>query len=130
MTKVIIIGHGGYGTAIKNNLKMLMGEVENYFYIDFNIEDDLDILDKRISEAIGPSMDIDVLFACDLTGGSPFRQVCLLASEHPNFVVVAGINTAAYAEMVYSLSLPPRELAKLAIETAKEAISVFSVWFI
>lgn len=127
MTKVIIIGHGGYGTAIKNNLNMLIGEIENYFYIDFNAEDNLDSLDQRIMEAIGPSMDIDVLFACDLTGGSPFRQVCLLASEHPNFVVIAGINTAAYAEMAYSLSLAPKALAELAIETAKEAISVFSI---
>lgn len=127
MTKVIIVGHGGYGTSVKNNLGMLMGELENYFYVDFNPEDDSTILNQRLLAAIGPSMDIDVLFACDLTGGSPFRQTCLLAVEHPNFVVVAGINTAGYAEIAYSLDLKPRELAEMAITASKEAISVFHI---
>ena len=47
MTKVIVLGHGGYGTAIKNNLGMLMGELEGFFYIDFNPGDDLNVLDGK-----------------------------------------------------------------------------------
>ena len=32
MTKVIILGHGGYGSAMKRNLAMLIGEMEDYYY--------------------------------------------------------------------------------------------------
>lgn len=127
MTKVIIVGHGGYGTAVKKNLGMLMGELENFCYIDFNPEDDVDILNQRLLGAIGSSMEIDVLFMCDITGGSPFRQACLLAVEHPNFVVVSGINTAGYAEIAYSLELKPKELADMATIASKEAISIFHI---
>ena len=44
-------------------------------------------------------------FACDLTGGSPFRQACLLAVEHPNMVVVAGLNTSGFADIAYMLNV-------------------------
>lgn len=127
MTKVIVLGHGGYATAMKNNLGMLLGELEGFFYIDFNPGDDLNDLDQRIKEIISGHEDDPILFACDLTGGSPFRQACLLAVEHPNMVVVAGINTSGYADIAYALELSPLELAHQAMEASKEAIQVFHV---
>ncbi len=125
MTKVIVLGHGGYGTAIKNNLGMLMGELEGFFYIDFNPGDDLNVLDGKIKEIIEGHEDEPILFACDLTGGSPFRQACLLAVEHPNMVVVAGLNTSGFADIAYMLDLSPLELANQAVEASKEAMQVF-----
>lgn len=127
MTKVIVLGHGGYGTAMKNNLGMLLGELEGFYYIDFNIGDDLNDLDQKIKEVISGHEDDPILFACDLTGGSPFRQACLLAVEHTNMVVVAGINTSGFADIAYALDLSPLELANQAMEASKEAIQVFHV---
>ena len=127
MTKVIVLGHGGYGTAVKNNLGMLLGELEGFYYIDFNIGDDLNDLDQKIKEVISGHEDDPILFACDLTGGSPFRQACLLAVEHTNMVVVAGINTSGFADIAYALDLSPLELANQAMEASKEAIQVFHV---
>lgn len=125
MTKVIVCGHGGYGTAIKNNLGMLLGELEGFFYIDFNPGDDLTDLELSIKNIISGHEDDPILFACDLTGGSPFRLACLLALEHKNIVVVAGINTSGYADIAYALELSPLELANRAVEASKEAIQVF-----
>lgn len=127
MTKVIVLGHGGYGTAVKNNLGMLLGELEGFYYIDFNPGDDLNDLDQKIKEVISGHEDDPILFACDLTGGSPFRQACLLAVEHNNMVVVAGINTSGFADIAYALDLSPLELANQAMEASKEAIQVFHV---
>lgn len=127
MTKVIVLGHGGYGTAVKNNLGMLLGELEGFYYIDFNPGDDLNDLDQKIKEVISGHEDDPILFACDLTGGSPFRQACLLAVEHTNMVVVAGINTSGFADIAYALDLSPLELANQAMEASKEAIQVFHV---
>ncbi|MDO9629629.1 MAG: hypothetical protein Q7I99_06985 [Acholeplasmataceae bacterium] len=127
MTKVVVLGHGGYGTAIKNNLAMLLGELEGFYYIDFNPEHNVDDLNAEIQKIISDDLNQDVLFACDLTGGSPFRQACLLAVDHPSFVVVAGLNTSGYAEIAYALDLKPMELAEMAMTATKESISVFHI---
>ena len=126
MTNVIIIGHGGYGSAVRRNLDMLIGAPDGYFYVDFDEQDDLAILDRKIAKALAEVGDNDVLFACDLSGGSPFRQAAVLCTEHKNYAVVAGLNTSAYTEMSFNLEdLSPLELAKLGAEVAKETIMYF-----
>lgn len=126
MTNVVIMGHGGYGSAIKRNINMLIGEPDGYYYIDFNEQDDLAILDGKISDVIAQTGDNNVLFACDLSGGSPFRQAAVLCTEHPNYAVVAGLNTSAYTEMSFNLEdMDALELAEMAAEVARETILIF-----
>ena len=125
MTSVIVTGHGGYATAMKRNLGMLVGELEGFYYVDFNEADSLDILRGHLDEVLAQIGDGDVLFACDLAGGSPFRTAALLCTEHPNWAVVAGINTSAYSEMSFNLELSAAELAQLACEVARETILMF-----
>lgn len=36
MSKVIVTGHGGYATAMRRNLAMLVGELEGFYFVDFN----------------------------------------------------------------------------------------------
>ena len=125
MTRVIVTGHGGYATAMKRNLAMLVGELEGFYYVDFNEADSLDILRNHLDEVLSQIGDGDVLFACDLAGGSPFRTAALLCTEHPNWAVVAGINTSAYSEMSFNLELSAAELAELACEVARETIMMY-----
>ncbi len=126
MTNVIVIGHGGYGTAMKNNLAMLVGELEGFRYIDFNPEDSLDILKGRMDEALAQVDEgADVLFACDVAGGSPFRTAATMCLEHPGWAVVAGINTSAYSEVSFNLELSALELAEMACDVARETILMF-----
>ncbi len=125
MTKVIVLGHGGYGTMIKNNLSMLVGEVEGFYFIDFNIGDDLDDLKHKIIEMVKIVGEEPILFACDLTGGSPFREACLIASENTKYAVVSGLNTAGYSEIAYNLELVPKELADLGVLSSKESMMVY-----
>ena len=126
MTNVIVIGHGGYGTAMKHNLGMLVGELEGFHYIDFNPEDSLDILKGRIDGALAQVPgDSEVLFACDVAGGSPFRTAAVICTEHPGWAVVAGVNTSAYSEVSFNLELPALELAEMACDVARETILMF-----
>ena len=39
MCKLIIAGHGSYGTSIRRSLHMIFGETEGIFFIDFTEED-------------------------------------------------------------------------------------------
>ena len=125
MTKVIILGHGGYGSAMKRNLAMLIGEMEDYYYIDFNEQDDLSILQGKIGEALSKAEGCDVLFCCDVAGGSPFREAASICAEHPNYCCVAGVNTSAYTELSFNLELTASELADMAIEVAKATMLRF-----
>lgn len=125
MTKVIILGHGSYGTMIQENIKMLVGEIDGFYFIDFNITDDVNILKNKVSQIIDKIPTEPILFACDLTGGTPFREACLLASSNQNYIVVGGLNTAGYCEIAYNLHLSPNELAKLGVEVSKESIMIF-----
>lgn len=126
MTNVIVIGHGGYGSAIRSNLEMLVGQIEGFQYLDFNIGEDLNSLQKKIRSAI-EKVSGQVLFACDLTGGSPFREASLMASTNKNYCVVAGLNTAGYSEIAYNLDLEPRALAELGIDASKGSMMIFNL---
>ena len=126
MTRVIIIGHGGYGSAVRRNLNMLVGEIEDFFYVDFDEKDDLVTLRGKVWDVLDGFGGEDVLFACDLAG-SPFREVAVICSEHPNYCAVAGLNTAAYSEMSFNLELSASELCDLGCEVAASSILRYPV---
>lgn len=125
MSKVIVTGHGGYATAMKRNLAMLVGELDGFYFVDFNEEDSLEILQGRFDEVLALVGEEDVLFACDLAGGSPFRTAAVICAGHPGWAVVAGVNTSAYSEMSFNLELSAVELAELACDVARETIMMY-----
>ena len=125
MTKVVVLGHGGYGSGMRRNIEMLAGVQEDYYYIDFNEEDDQEILMNKISAVLEQIGDHDVLFCCDLVGGTPFNVAAGLCAEKSNYCCVGGLNTMAYLSMQYELESNAFELANMACETAKEAVMRF-----
>lgn len=125
MTKVIVLGHGGYAEGIKNNLSMLLGDTEGFFYLDFYQNDDLNNFGTKIEEILKEVIGNQVLFACDLAGGSPFRLAAVKSAENSDYCTVAGLNAAAYSEMIYNLDMPARKLAEMAIDVAKDTIKIF-----
>jgi N-acetylgalactosamine PTS system EIIA component len=127
MTKVIVTGHAGYASAMKRNINMLVGDVPDFLFVDFNEQDDFEGLRTKLTEALREAEGNDVLFACDLSGGSPFREAALICTEHDNFAVVAGLNTSAYTDMSFSLDLSPYALAEQAAEVARSSIIIFPV---
>lgn len=124
MAKVIVTGHGGYATAVKRNLTMLTGQTDGMLFVDFDEGDDLDTLSARLRAAV-EQCEGDILFCCDLTGGSPFRQSAMLCAEHPGWITVAGINNSAYTEMVFAIDQSVAELAAQALETTKNTVTRF-----
>lgn len=126
MTLVIILGHGKYASGLKSNLGMLLGELEHFKYVDFLVDDSKEELNEKIDKAV-KGHNGDVLFVCDLAGGTPFREACLRKVEHPNYEVIAGINTAGIAEIAY-LSDSASTLADLAVNASKETTLKFEIW--
>lgn len=124
MTNMIVIGHGGFGTAIQRTLGMLMGDLPGILYVDFNKEDDLEILKGKI-DAAAAQCEGKILFACDLAGGSPFRQCAVLCVDNPAYRAVAGVNISAFAELAINLDMSAEELARLAVDTTRETVLRF-----
>ena len=125
MTKVVVLGHGGYGSAIRRNIEMLAGVQEDYFYVDFNEDEDAEILRGKIDAVLEQVGDNDVLFCCDIVSGTPFNVAATICAEKSNFCCVGGLNTMAYMSMTYELESSAFELADMACEVAKEAIMRF-----
>jgi len=126
MSRLVIAGHGGYGTAMKKTLSMLVGETPEIVYVDFDMDDDLNSLIAKLHGALESCGDDEVLLACDVAGGSPFRQCAILCLEAPGKrFAVAGLNVSAYCEMAYNLELSAAGLLELAEETAHATIMHF-----
>lgn len=125
MTKVVILGHGGYGTAMRRNIEMLAGVQEDYYYVDFNEEEDQTVLQNKLAEVLAQVGENDVLFCCDLVGGTPFNVSAAICAEKPSYCCVGGLNTMAYLSMQYELESNAFELADMACGVAKEAVMRF-----
>lgn len=125
MTKVVVLGHGGYGSAMRRNIEMLAGVQEDYYYVDFNEEEDVEILQGKVNAVLEQIGEHDVLFCCDLVGGTPFNVAAAICAEKSNFCCVGGLNTMAYLSMQYELESSAFELADMACGVAKEAVMRF-----
>lgn len=125
MTKVVILGHGGYGSAMRRNIEMLAGVQEDYFYLDFNEQDDAGILQGRIEAVLEQIGESDVLFCCDIVSGTPFNVAATLCAGKDNYCCVGGLNTIAYMSMAYELDSPATALADMACEVAREGVMRF-----
>ena len=125
MTKVVVLGHGGYGSAMRRSIEMLAGVQEDYYYVDFNEDEDTEILQGKLNAVLEQIGEHDVLFCCDLVGGTPFNVAAAICAEKSNFCCVGGLNTMAYLSMQYELEASAFELADMACGVAKEAVMRF-----
>lgn len=122
MSKLIIVGHGGYGKATLSALTMLLGPLDGLFALDFEAGENITQFAFRLREVVATCAGDGILFACDLAGGSPYRLCTALCDENPGHRLVGGLNLAAYAELSYNLELSPAQLSQLAVETTRESI--------
>lgn len=129
MKKVIVIGHGGYAQGVKLNLEMIVGPLENMYFVDLTKEDDMAALENKVAQLVGSfGKEDEVLFACDLLGASPFRVAAMLSANHPGrYITVTGLNTMAFIEINLNKEsdMTVGELADLALETARAATVKF-----
>lgn len=123
MCKLIIAGHGSYGTSIRRSLHMIFGETEGIFFIDFTEEDSADTLRQKLEEAVSQCGSDSILFCCDIAGGTPFNECVRLSLQEPSWETVAGLNLAACADLALSCSgITALEAAQQAETVTKESV--------
>lgn len=126
MKKVMVMGHGGYAEGTRQNLEMIVGKADHFYFVDLSKEDDLGSFEKKVKDLLETLEDEEVLFVCDLLGATPFRVAATICAQNPrNYYVVTGINTMAFLELAMESDLPLDELADRAIETTKAGLGKF-----
>ena len=89
---IIITGHNHFASGILSSLTMIAGAKDNVFAVDF-LSDDNDLsLEGKFNKIISDNKDSEILFVCDLMGGTPFKVTSKLAFTNDNYEVVTGIN--------------------------------------
>lgn len=126
MTRIVVMGHGGYAEGIRKNLEMIIGNFENMYFIDLTKEDDLNVLENKVNHLLEGFGEDEVLFVCDLLGASPFRVAAMHCISHPEkYTAVTGLNTIGFIELAIGIDTPVPQLINRAIEAAKDSIKKF-----
>lgn len=99
MSKIFIVtGHGKFATGIKSSLDMLLGTSDDIYFVDFEETDSDVTLKEKYSEIIGKRNEAEVLFICDLLGGTPYKMAAEFANKTDRIEVVAGCNIGSIME--------------------------------
>ena len=89
---IIITGHNHFASGILSSLTMIAGAKDNVYAVDF-LSDDNDLsLEGKFNKIIDENKDSEILFVCDLMGGTPFKVASKLAFTNDKYEVVTGIN--------------------------------------
>ena len=89
---IIITGHNHFASGILSSLTMIAGTKDNVYAVDF-LSDDNDLsLEGKFNKIISDNKDSEILFVCDLMGGTPFKVTSKLAFTNDSYEVVTGIN--------------------------------------
>ena len=89
---IIITGHNNFASGILSSLTMIAGAKDNIFAVDFLLDDNDQSLESKFNKIISDNKDSEILFVCDLMGGTPFKVTSKLAFTNSSYEVVTGIN--------------------------------------
>ena len=89
---IIITGHNNFASGILSSLTMIAGVKDNVYAVDFLSSDNDNTLEDKFNKIISDNKDSEILFVCDLMGGTPFKVASKLAFTKDSYEVVTGIN--------------------------------------
>ena len=130
--KILIVGHGEYGSGMKSAIKLLTGVNDNIDAINLNEELTHNEYTLMLQEYVANNKDL-VIFA-DMTGGAPFQiasREILLNEDSENQFVIGGASVGCILEVVMNTLVLKSEdelksIIDLAVNNIKEMTSVIS----
>ncbi|PJI09217.1 MULTISPECIES: hypothetical protein [Clostridium] len=123
---LIISGHGKYATMIKSSIEFLAGGSDEIEYIDFTDKDTDITLKEKMKKVLVKYENDNVLFVCDILGGTPFKCAVELSIGKDSIEVTAGCNVSSIIESIFQKnSMSISELADFIIESSKNSTGKF-----
>ena len=120
---IIITGHNNFASGILSSLTMIAGVKDNVYAVDFLSSDNDNTLEDKFNKIISDNKDSEILFVCDLMGGTPFKVASKLAFTKDSYEVVTGINLGGLIDT--SMKLDKMSIGKL--KTSCKDASIKSV---
>lgn len=127
MNKIFIVsGHGNYGTGLQSTIELLLGKNTDIHYIDFLAEDNDITLKEKMLAIINQNPKSQILFICDILGGTPFKLAAEIANYNDNIEVIVGCNIMSIIEGSFQKdNLSLEDLAKFIVESSKNSTIKF-----
>ncbi|WP_027416515.1 PTS sugar transporter subunit IIA [Aneurinibacillus terranovensis] len=126
MKKIIVTGHGHYATGMQGALDLLAGKNEDVYFVNFTEGDSDTTLKEKLMTIINAHAESDILFFCDLIGGTPYKVAATLSYENDRLEVVAGCNIGSLLDAVFTKENHTiSTLAHHVVSVSKEATGVF-----
>lgn len=127
MEKIIIIsGHGNFATGMQSSIELIAGKNEGVYFVDFTVDDTDLTLKEKMNSVLNENRNSQVLFFCDILGGTPFKIAAEIANYNDNMEVVVGCNLMSTIESIFNKdTLSVSELAEFAVDSCKKSTMVF-----
>lgn len=91
--KIILAGHGKIATEMNRSVKMIFGELSNFFEVEFYEGESMyDIVEKYKLILENESKGSETLIITDLFGGSPYNAAAALAMTNEKVEVLTGLS--------------------------------------
>lgn len=128
MKKVIILsGHGHYATGLQSSIELLAGKNQDMFFVDFTAEDTDVTLKEKMLKVLAENKEAEVLFVCDILGGTPFKTAAEIANSQDKMEVVAGCNVGSIIESIFLKdTMTIGELAQSIVDASKQSTMKFN----
>ena len=117
---IIITGHNIFASGILSSLTMIAGAKDNVYAVDFLSSDNDESLEGKFNKIISDNKDSEILFVCDLMGGTPFKVASKLAFTNDSYEVVTGINLGGLIDT--SMKLDKMSIGELKISCKDASI--------
>ena len=127
MVGIVIATHGEFAKGILQSASMVFGEQENVKACTLMSSEGPEDVKNKMLEAINSFENQEqVLFLVDLWGGTPFNQANHLIKDHPEWVILTGLNLNMLIEVFGSrMALETaKEVATSALESSKDGVKI------
>lgn len=96
--KIVVSCHGNVATELIKSAEMIIGGIEEIFPISFMPGEGREDLLEKYSDSLNSSRD-DVIFLCDLFGGSPYNAAFEYVFLHESDVI-SGVSLPLLIDVV------------------------------
>ena len=119
-----ILAHEDFAESLKSTAEKIIGSQPNIFPYSNKI-DSLQIMFKKINEQIAVLQSNRIYVFVDLIGGSCWSLTNMIAKEHPDIIVVGGVNLPMVISFIINHDkLETEPLTEKIIEDSKKGIKV------
>lgn len=102
---IVLMGHGNYATGLESTIGSIVGPTVDINYIDFLEEDSSETLMVKAKKVVDENKGNNIVFICDIIGGTPFNTAVKISLEKDGIGVVGGCNVNAIIEMIMAKDL-------------------------